>query len=128
MAEQANLRRLGRKRKEGKRPQRKPPACDTCEVPAGVVATVTMKKPRKASIMMPRMNGLAGHGCRVIIHTTARLSAATMHSTLWFWQMHRSSKSTYCTEALPLSTRDKSPRYMRHKIYKDRVMGRAPFY
>ncbi len=59
---------MGRKRKEGKRPQRKPPACDTCEVPAGVVATVTMKKLRKASIMIPRMKGLAGHGCHVMIH------------------------------------------------------------
>ena len=58
----AHLRRLGRNRKEGKRPQRKPPTCEMCDVPVGVDATVAMKKHRKASIMTARMIGLQHHG------------------------------------------------------------------
>ena len=53
-----HLRRLGRKRKDGNRPQRKPPTCEMCDVPLGVLATVAMKKDRKASIISARMMGL----------------------------------------------------------------------
>ncbi len=61
-ARRARLRRCGRNRNEGKRPQMKPPACDTCDVPAGVVATVTMKNARNASIISPRIIGLRRAG------------------------------------------------------------------
>lgn len=57
----AHLRRLGRNRKEGKSPQRKPPTCEMCDVPVGVVATVATKKHRKASIISARMIGLQHH-------------------------------------------------------------------
>ena len=39
-------------------PQRKPPTCEMCDVPVGVLATVAMKKHRKASIITARMIGL----------------------------------------------------------------------
>jgi hypothetical protein len=59
-------RRFGRKRNEGNRPQMKPPMCDKCEVPRGVVATVTMKNTRKATIRIVCNIGLqiVGHCVR----------------------------------------------------------------
>lgn len=57
-ASQRSFERLGRNRKEGKRPQMNPPTWDRFEVPGGPVATVTTKNIRKATIITERRIGL----------------------------------------------------------------------